>query len=159
MELSDYKNNPVIVETTFSSYPGCLSSTDDYYITNNKLMITETTLEVIDVNDYDKVKKADKYIPNFMRINAATFFSKTGKEWIDNFSYYNSGTYSSQWMIVDYKVFYKMKQTGQNEKGLLNVLEQTPGVIISHDISDYLYEVLILFNIHLKLAFLLCFFQ
>ncbi len=62
----------------FSSYPGCISSTDDYYITDKKLMITETTLDVIDMNGYKRVKNSDSYIPNFMRINAASLFSNSG---------------------------------------------------------------------------------
>jgi hypothetical protein len=65
------------VNVTFSSYPGLISSSDDYYITDKKLFITETTLEVIDMNAYKKVKNSNNYIPNFMRINSATFFSQT----------------------------------------------------------------------------------
>lgn len=65
-------------EMTFSSYPGCLSSTDDFYLTNHNLLIMETTLEVININLYDSVKPVDQYIPNFMRVLAATRFSKTG---------------------------------------------------------------------------------
>lgn len=130
------------IVTTFSSYPGCLSSTDDFYITNNKLMVTETTLEVIDINLYESVKKEENYIPNFMRVNSATFFSKNAKEWIDSFSFYNSGTYSSQWMVLDYKVFEKLKlNPSNNVKNLLWVLEQTPGGLISHDVSEYLLKV------------------
>lgn len=62
----------------FSSYPGCISSTDDYFITDKKLFVTETTLEVIDMNAYKKVKSEREFIPNFLRINAATLFSNTG---------------------------------------------------------------------------------
>lgn len=62
----------------FSSYPGCVSSTDDYYINDKKLMVTETTLEVIDMNAYKKVKTSNNFIPNFMRINAASLFSNSG---------------------------------------------------------------------------------
>lgn len=65
-------------EMTFSSYPGCLSSTDDFYLTNHKLLIMETTLEVIDIKLYNSVKSPEQYIPNFMRVMAATRFSKTG---------------------------------------------------------------------------------
>jgi len=61
-----------------SSYPGCVSSTDDYYITDKKLMVTETTLEVIDMNSYKMVKSSRNFIPNFMRINAASLFSNSG---------------------------------------------------------------------------------
>ncbi len=109
MELNDYEGNYIPIETTFSSYPGCLSSTDDFYVTNHRLMVTETTIEVIDVSIYDNVKKEEEYIPNFMRVNSATFFSKSGKEWVDDISYNNSGTYSSQWMVVDYNKFENVK--------------------------------------------------
>jgi hypothetical protein len=141
MHLKDFDGQLIQIETTFSSYPGCLSSTDDFYITNNKLMVTETTLEVIDINLYNSVKEEDKYIPNFMRVNSATFFSSTAKEWIDNFSFYNSGTYSSQWMVLDYKVFDQIKAEKSQGENLLWVLEQTPSKVISHDVSKYLMKV------------------
>jgi hypothetical protein len=64
-------------EVTFSSYPGCLSSTDDFYLTDNKLLVTETTIEVVDASKYEKVKDPHQYIPNFMRIMAATRFAKS----------------------------------------------------------------------------------
>jgi hypothetical protein len=64
-------------EITFSSYPGCISSTDDFYLTNYNLLVTETTLEVIDINLYSHVKPAEEYIPNFTRVLAATRFSKS----------------------------------------------------------------------------------
>lgn len=77
-ELEGQGNVLSFTEMTFSSYPGCLSSTDDFYLTNHNLLVMETTLEVINIKLYDSVKPADKYIPNFMRVMAATRFSKTG---------------------------------------------------------------------------------
>ena len=32
----------------FSSYAGCISSTDEFYEVNGKLLVTETTLSVLD---------------------------------------------------------------------------------------------------------------
>jgi len=142
MELNDYKGNFVKVEAIFSSYPGCLSSTDDYYVTNNKLMVTETTLDIIDMTLYDSIKDVSRYIPNFMRVNSATFFSKSAEDWVKNFKFYNSGTYSSQWMIVDYNNFQSAKQNDKNFEKVLFVLEQTPNSIISNDVSKYLLDVL-----------------
>lgn len=77
MEVTGYKGEDLITEVTFSSYPGCLSSTDDFLITNRNLVVTETTLDVVDMNLFKNVKKEDEYIPDFMRINSATFFSKS----------------------------------------------------------------------------------
>jgi len=142
MELTDYSGKPAVIEAIFSSYPGCLSSTDDYYVTSNKLVVTETTLDVIDMSLYDNINKDNRYIPNFMRVNSATYFSKSAVEWVENFKFYNSGTYSSQWMIIDYN---NLERSVNNKtckfQNVLHVLEQTPNSIISHDVSKYLLDV------------------
>jgi hypothetical protein len=70
-------------EMTFSSYPGCVSSTDDYFVTNHKLVVTETTLEVIDIELWKHVKPAKEYIPNFMRVMAATRYARSA---VNNFN-------------------------------------------------------------------------
>jgi hypothetical protein len=146
MELNDIEKNNIDTEVIFSSYPGLISSTDDYYVTNNKLFVSETTLEIIDVNLYDYVKPADSYIPNFMRVNSATYFSKTAEDWIKKFSFFNSGTYNSQWMVLDFKVFEQNKKE-KNISKLLYVLEQTPNLMVSYDMTDYLLEVKIILYI------------
>jgi hypothetical protein len=43
-------------------------------------------------------------------------------------------------MIVDYKVFEKIKNTNNKLPNLLHMMEQTPHRIVYHDISNYLYE-------------------
>jgi hypothetical protein len=129
-------------EMTFSSYPGLLSSTDDWYVTSNNLLITETTLEVIDIKKYEKVKGAEDYIPNFLRVLSASRFAKNGKEWCKSISGYNSGTYSSQWMIIDYNVFNEMKGTKNFKKELVYMLEQTPDRVTYHDISNHIKTVI-----------------
>lgn len=126
---------------TFSGYPGTLSSTDDWYLTNNNLLITETTLEVIDINKYSNVKGAESYIPNFLRVLSATRFAKNGKEWCKSMSSYNSGTYSSQWMIIDYNIFKQIKGTNKRAKDLVYMLEQSPHKVVYHDISNYIQNV------------------
>lgn len=127
-------------EITFSSYPGTISSTDDYYITSNQLLVMETTIEIGTADPYKHVKKANEYIPNFMRVLGATRFAEKGIDWVNSLKHYNSGTYSSQWMILDYKQFNKIKGTQNRAKGILYMLEQTPGNIQWHDISDYLLD-------------------
>jgi hypothetical protein len=138
---------------TFSSYPGCLSSTDDFYITNNNLVITETTIEIIDVTHYKHVKTSDKFIPNFMRVLVASRFAKSAKEWCKMFAVWNSGTYSSQWMILDYNNFKQIKGTNKSVNNMIYMMEQTPDKIVYHDISHYMEKViftLIIFLFKLK---------
>lgn len=126
---------------TFSSYPGCLSSTDDFYITNHNLVVTETTLEIIDIEHYKNVKSPKEYIPNFLRVLYATRFARNAKEWCQMFSKYNSGTYSSQWMILDYNVFNKIKNTKKYPDQMVYMMEQTPQKIVYHDISKHIAKV------------------
>lgn len=141
-------------EIIFTAYPGTLSSTDDFYLTSEKLMVTETTLEVIDVNLYKKAKSSEFYIPNFLRVNSATIYSRSSYNWMHQFCTYNTGTYSSQWIINDYKVFENLKNLDKSksrkiqvDKDLLNlsngmtiIMEQTPDAIIVHDLSKEILE-------------------
>ena len=40
-------NQETTIKISFSSYPGCLTSTDDFYIINGNLLVMETSLEVL----------------------------------------------------------------------------------------------------------------
>lgn len=90
-DLKENKNDPTDIliiiskvdsvakfSASFSSYPGTISSTDDFYVTNNKIIVTETTLDVLDMSLYQNIPAESEYIPNYMRVNSATFFSKSG---------------------------------------------------------------------------------
>ena len=111
---------------SFSSYAGTLTSTDDFYILNNQMVILETSLETLDKSLYNKIEKPEDYVPNYIRIFISNYLARNPKEWCEIFKEHNSGTYSSQWMIVDYK------------SGSFFVLEQMPGNIIYEDKSNYL---------------------
>jgi len=63
-------DNPILKRHTisFPSYPGVISSTDDYYIINKKFVVMETTLEILNEQVYNKILDADKYVPDFFRL-------------------------------------------------------------------------------------------
>lgn len=105
-------------QMTFSSYPGCISSTDDWYNNKSKegqLVVTETTLEVLNDQLYNYLISYEKYLPDFMRIVLSNRLAYDGKSWTFWMEYYNTGTYNSQWLIVDVK---KAKES-QGMEGLL----------------------------------------
>lgn len=118
---------------TFSSYGGPITSTDDYYILNKKVVVQETTTALLNENEYQYRLPLKHYIPDFFRISIANHMSQSGQDWITNFSYVNTGTYNSQWMVVDYTKF------PSNDK-LLMVLEQAPGKIIVKDMTPVLLK-------------------
>lgn len=118
---------------SFSSYPGCISSTDDYYLMDSGLAITETTLSIPRRQQYP----SSQSIPDFIRIMAANRLSSTAEDWVRNMVDSATGTYSSQWMVMDYKKF----QAGQElPDGAFYVLEQVPATSHYEDMSGRLRD-------------------
>ena len=117
-----------------SSYPGLVHSVDDYYVTNQQLTVTETTNGVYNRTLFQNIQ-AQGSLPYFLRVVIANRLSTSGKDWVDLFSKFNSGTYNNQWMVVDYKKF--APQYGATA-GTLWVLEQMPGFVVSKDMSTTL---------------------
>lgn len=120
----------------FSSYPGVVGSTDDYYLLDSGLLVTETTISMLTDEPYDQINdNSSGALPDFMRIMLANRLARTGAEWVDLMSKSSTGTYSSQWMVVDYNHF----EPGSSLKpGTLTVLEQVPGLSRSQDVTSIL---------------------
>jgi hypothetical protein len=69
---------------SFSSYPGTLTSTDDYYLLNGQIVVLETTLEMLDKNLYgNKIPEAQEYVPNYIRILISNRLAKSGQNWAE----------------------------------------------------------------------------
>jgi len=119
----------------FSSYPGVAGSTDDYYLLDSGLVITETTISMLTDEPYDKIKDSNTSVPDFMRIMISNRLAKTGKDWTDLMTKSATGTYSSQWMVVDYNKFVPGKPL---VNGTLSVIEQVPGLSHTADMSMWL---------------------
>lgn len=118
---------------SFSSYPGCVSSTDDYYLMDNGLAITETTLNLPKEQQYSKNAR----VPDFMRIMAANRLAKGAYDWGEKMADSATGTYSSQWLIVDYT---KFKSGEPLQDGGFVVLEQAPANSHLEDMTNWLNE-------------------
>lgn len=121
---------------SFSSYPGVMGSTDDYYIMDTGVVVTETTVSMLSDEPFDKLDDDGPFIPDYMRIMLSNRLSKTAKDWVGYMNSSATGTYSSQWMVVDYKNFQPGAKTIQN--GTFLVLEQAPGTSEFRDMSEHL---------------------
>lgn len=123
----------------FSSYPGCISSTDEWYIMDSGLLVMDTSIEVIDDDIYVDVVDFTVYdvktLPNFMHLQIVNRLAKTPEHWVELFSAKNSGTMNCQWMIVDYNNFRPGKPVMDN---VFWVLETIPGKMHSADMSHRL---------------------
>ena len=128
-----------LATVVMSSSRGFLSSVDDFYLTNNRLAIIETTNGNFNKDLWGRVHTTS--VLSWMRVNVANMMSSTGKDWVETFCNQNSGTYNNQWMILDiHKI--EQFQDDQSMKSLLPgtfwVLEQIPGTCTSEDKSEHL---------------------
>jgi hypothetical protein len=120
---------------SFSSYPAALLSGDDFYAISSGLVAIETTIGNENETLWSYIKPENSVFEG-IRNMVANRLARSGKQWTDTFSRFNSGTYNNQWMVVDYKKF--VAKQPQLADGLLFVLEQIPGMIMSRDATDVL---------------------
>jgi len=123
----------------FSSYPGCISSTDDYYVMSSGLTVMDTSIEILNPFIWDKVQDfpGKAHIPNFMHIMITNRLAKNGAHWTRLMETQNTGTYASSWMIVDYNRF----KAGQPiPDDFFWLMEAVPGLTHAADMSFFLRE-------------------
>eukprot|EP00164_Ancoracysta_twista_P001659 GFYU01002178.1.p1 GENE.GFYU01002178.1~~GFYU01002178.1.p1 ORF type:complete len:544 (+),score=219.20 GFYU01002178.1:76-1707(+) len=128
-------NNPAVKakKVSFSSYPGMLSSLDDFYMMDSGLVMVQTTNPVLNNTLYELVKPES--VLAWQRVRVACQGASTGLEWSQLVATENSGTYNNQYMVVDHKLFTPGKAL---PPGLLYVVEQIPGEVEYADQTETL---------------------
>eukprot|EP00731_Ephydatia_muelleri_P001270 Em0001g1270a len=135
---------------SFSSYPAFLSSLDDFYIMDSKLVMLETTNSIINGSLYDSA--TPKALLAWHRVRLANWLATGGEQWAGYISEYNSGkgegtrkgrgyekgvwsstlqgpTITSTW-VLDLK---KITLKSDIADDALWVVEQIPGYVASGD--------------------------
>jgi len=99
----------------------------------------DTSIEILSPAIYDKVQDfpGSPHIPNFVHLMATNRLAKNGAHWSKLFSSQNSGTYISQFMIVDYNRFRAGQAVADDTFWLVEVV---PGVVHSADLSQHLRD-------------------
>ena len=134
---SGSSSSSIVYDTYFSSSPLLLSSVDDFFVVNGRatLGVTETT------NSLYNVKLLTKVVPesvlSWMRSTAANMLATSGSAWTGLFSRYQSGTYTNQWMVLDFGLF---TPGVAPPAGFFSVLEEVPGQIVSQDMTSVLVD-------------------
>jgi len=121
----------------FSSYPGCITSTDDFYMLDTGLAVVDTSLELLVPSLYDRLPDlpANPRVPDFMHVMAVNRIAKTGVQWTNLFASINTGTNVAQFMVVDYNRFVPGQSIKDNT---LRMIEQIPGMTHQADLSNEL---------------------
>lgn len=123
----------------FSSYPGVISSTDDFYLMNSGLAAMDTSIELMNPFIWDKVQEfaTHPHIPNFAHIMITNRLAKTAVHYVRMLATQNTGTYPSQWMVVDYNLF---KPGATLPDNAFWVMEMIPGKSHMADLSYHLRD-------------------
>lgn len=120
----------------FSASPGLLASIDDFYVIHGNvanLAVTETSLDVYNDNLINLISPTTMLC--WARTIVSNRLSTSGNAWAENFARYSSGTYSNQWMVLDFNKFEPYKPP---RNGFLTVLEEIPGLVHHEDLTDIL---------------------
>ena len=120
--------------TIFSSYPGALSSTDDFYYLDSNLLVMGTSNTVINDDLYKLITHESLLI--WVRQILANRLASSAETWTELFKMENSGTNNVQMMILDMnKINLKDKKI---ENRALMIIEQIPKYTETADVTDYL---------------------
>jgi len=88
-----------IVRVAMSSFPGMVSSTDDWFLLSSGLLVMETTSSAV-VHAALAPIAPPRGAPMWLRAQAANAVATTGAEWAAAFLQGASGTGNSMWMVV-----------------------------------------------------------
>uniref|UniRef100_A0A8C5GPD2 Phospholipase B-like n=1 Tax=Gouania willdenowi TaxID=441366 RepID=A0A8C5GPD2_GOUWI len=113
---------------SFSSYPGFLMSLDDFYLLGSGLLMTQTSIGVIRTSLFSQLSPHS--LLAWQRVRLANSLAHSGEEWAHVFSKYNSGTYNSQYMVVDLS---RVSLGHSIQDGALTIVEQIPGKVMHSD--------------------------
>lgn len=112
----------------FSSYPGTLSSTDDFYVLDNGFVVIETSLYMWNTSLY--ANNQPQQLFSNLRTMLANRMVTSGQQWAETFAFLNSGTYNNQWMVVNLNLFTPGEDLQPNT---LWIVEQLPGQVVAAD--------------------------
>uniref|UniRef100_A0AAQ6IM55 Phospholipase B-like n=1 Tax=Anabas testudineus TaxID=64144 RepID=A0AAQ6IM55_ANATE len=113
---------------SFSSYPGFLVSLDDFYLLGSGLLMTQTSIGVFNASLFSQLSPYS--LLAWQRVRLSNSLAHSGQEWAHIFSKYNSGTYNSQYMVVD---LHRVTLGHSIRDGALTVVEQIPGKVVYSD--------------------------
>ena len=118
----------------FSSYPGSLSSVDDFYYTDSNLVIMETTNSNLNDSLYDLIQP--NCLLTWVRVILANRLAISGEDWINIFRRENSGTYNNQFQVLDLTKI-DLEKKDIKDKAFM-IIEQLPQYMESGDVTPYL---------------------
>lgn len=137
MKTYDLHFNTPNHRVTLSSYPGCISSTDDYFITERGFVLMSTNLWVPESGEYSMPARTNDGLPNFLRAMIATRLATQPRSWARLYGYVSGLAGAKQWLITDYG---KLKPGQLIANDTVWLVESMPRLQRAGDVSHAIRE-------------------
>ncbi|KAM7382004.1 hypothetical protein PAMA_012734 [Pampus argenteus] len=124
---------------TYAATMRLLMSLDDFYLLGSGLLMTQTSNSVFNASLFSRLSPHS--LLAWHRVRLANSLAHSGEQWAHIFSKYNSGTYNSQYMVVDLS---RVSLGHSIRNGALTVVEQIPGKVMHSDQTEALRRVSVL---------------
>eukprot|EP00928_Gymnodinium_smaydae_P013472 TRINITY_DN14910_c0_g1_i1.p1 TRINITY_DN14910_c0_g1~~TRINITY_DN14910_c0_g1_i1.p1 ORF type:complete len:646 (-),score=126.93 TRINITY_DN14910_c0_g1_i1:101-2038(-) len=89
-------------KVTLSSYPACISSTDDYIMTGNGFLAMSTLLWIPSEGELAQPPAKNDGLPSFLRSIMATRLAVAPRMWTKVYGFLAGIAGAKQWLLVDY---------------------------------------------------------
>jgi hypothetical protein len=119
---------------SLSTRTGRLASTDDFWTNDQGLLVFETTIHNFNTS-LTRQKVKHESVLTWLRSYHAMLSSADGPSWSATFSRENSGTFNSEYVILDTKKFVAGEPLPADT---LWMVEQLPGLIVGRDVTELL---------------------
>lgn len=119
-----------------SSYPGCISSTDDFIMTNHGFVLMSTSLFLPTTGEYSEPPTTNDGFPSFLRSAIASRLATQPRMWAKVYAYLAGIAAGKQWLILDYS---KFKQGQMLANDTLWMVESLPRLQRAGDVTHSLY--------------------
>ncbi|GIQ82222.1 phospholipase B-like protein, partial [Kipferlia bialata] len=133
-----YMDNPrtQVEHIAFSSYPGVVTSCDDFYMNSEGIVVFETSYGIFNHDLYDAYM-TPKSVPTWMRTQVANWIATSPMDWTSEFGKENSGTYNNQWLVLQSNMF---APGSPPPAGFVYKMEMAPGFYRAWDATDELID-------------------
>lgn len=127
--------NTMVSGVTMSSYPGCVSSTDDYFVTERGFVAMSTNLHIPMEGEYSVPAASNDGLPSFLRAVMATRLATQPRSWAKAYGYLAGIAGAKQWLVVDYG---KFKENQRLANDTVWLVESLPRLQRANDVTHVL---------------------
>jgi hypothetical protein len=137
MKSYDLHFGTLVNSVSMTSYPGCISSTDDFFQTGTGMVAMSTSLFLPSKGPNSVPPPTNEGLPCFLRAVMATRLATKPRMWGKVYGYVLGVAGAKQWLVVDYNNFKERQPIANQTVWLVESLARTQR---ANDVSHILHS-------------------